>query len=444
MDIEIKFPEFWPYQEGLIYAPQRFIYITGGRRSGKSRAAMFRQAMFAINNPETLNWTVERTHRHAKGWFRWTRLLFPPEAIRYSSWSDLRLELTNGAVWEFVSADRPDSLRGDGISSLVGHEAAFWTSGEYAWNTIRPALADKPGWVVLNSTPNGENWFSKEWIRAEGTQGQFDKWISSRLALRWPTSLSPLVDQDEIEDARRTIPDSMFRQEWLGEFVTSAGSLFHPHPKTWTGFFELPGPGMRYVAGFDLAKRRDWSAWIILRVDTLPWRVVDFGRMQQVDYLSQTEILAKKFKQYSVRLALSDAYQESVIEVLRAKKCNVEEFSLTATSRPTLLMDLALVLEKGEIVIPPSSEDKNRQFEIDNIRKELGNFVPKVSKTGSVRYEAAEGYNDDYVFALAMAVEAAKRALVSWSGGGFLAVANPGGRSGATIINDLPAGVRLK
>lgn len=383
---------------------------------------MFKQGMFASQNPGTLNWTVERTWRHAAKWFEWTRrFLFTKDAVVGLSKSDLRIELVNGSVWEFRSADKPDTLRGEGLHSLVGHEVAFWD--RYAWDTLRPALADKRGWAALNSTPKGlQNWFATEWIKSSQQVWDGQDWISSSRAFHWPTSFNPLIDQFEIEAARQSMPDAMFRQEYLGEFVSDAGSLFHVHPSCWLGGYEPPQPGARYVAGFDLAKRRDWSAWGILRVDCLPWKLVAFGRMKQVDYLSQAVILAERFKQYKAGIALGDQYQETVIELLQDKKVNAEGVPLTASSRPTLLINLAVELEKGRVRMPGSSTDKNQQVNIDALKGELENFTPKVSKTGSVRYEAADGYNDDFVFMLAMCVEAAKRKIAEGSGGGSLIV----------------------
>lgn len=378
---------------------------------------MFKQGIFALQNPGSHNWTVERTWRDAGAWFRWARKLLPREAVSGFSISDLRLELVNGGVWEFRSADRPATLRGEGLHSLVGHEVAFWSVE--SWHALRPALSDKQGWAVLNSTPIGlQNWFACEWTNALGSVST--EWESSRVALRWPTSFSHLVSKADIDDAKRTMPDAMFRQEYLGEFVSDAGSLFRINPKVWTGSFELPQPTGRYVAGFDLAKRRDWMAWGILRIDCVPHRLVSFGRMQQVEYITQTAFLEKKFKHYNVKLALGDMYQETVLELLQSKGVKAEGFSLTGVSRPTILTDLSVALEQGDIRIPVEG-DSNQKQDITVLKAEFENFTPQVSKSGSIRYEAARGYNDDFVFMLAMALQASKQQVKqNEAGAGFI------------------------
>ena len=416
----LQIPEVFDYQRELIFSPARFLSVSGGRRSGKSLSSMWRQAIFSWQYPNTNHWTVDQTLGEVRKWFRYAIRLFPKEAFAQKpNYTDRRLVFRNGSVWEFRSADRPETLRGSGLDSFVGHEAAFWD--EESWNTVRPALSDRLGWAVLNSTPKGRNnWFFAHWQR--GNEDPGDGWENSRASFSWPTSINPKILPGEIDEARNTLPDATFRQEYLGEFTSDSGSLFKIHANCWTGAFEPHVDGGRYVAGFDLAKRRDWSAWVVLRVDCLPWRIVDFGRMKQVEYLTQAAILEKKFKEYRVRLALSDPWQESLNELLRDRNVPVEEFVLGGTSRPTLLINLAVPLEKGEIRIPINSSDPERQRDIAVLRGEFENFTPQVSKRGSVRYEAAHGYNDDYVFALAMAVEAAKRQVKEGSGGGFLAV----------------------
>jgi len=401
----LRIPKVWDYQRELIYAKTRFCYIAGGRRSGKSLASMFRQCLFAWESPNTNHWTIDQTHGEVSKWFRYALMLLPRDGVRKTDKTEKRIELANGSVWNFRSAEDPTKMRGSGLHSVVGHEVAYWP--KESWTSLRPALSDYLGWAVLNSTPRGaKNWFTEEWNYANGWQDD-GTWASSRRAFHWPTAINPTILPVEVEDARRTLPDATFRQEYLGEFVSDSGSLFHFPASAWAGRFELPQPNGRYVAGYDLAKKRDYTAWIILRVDTLPWRVVDCGRMQQIDYSSQLGVLASKFKQYKILVGLSDQYQEMVTEQLLERGVDVQTYPLSATSRATLLMNLAVAGEQNQLLIP--GKDTQRQQEIDVLRSEVENFTPNVSRMGTVRYEAAHGHHDDYVFALAMAVEAGKR-----------------------------------
>ena len=150
------------------------------------------------------------------------------------------------------SADNPDSLRGVPLDGLVFDECAFTDS--YAWETsLRPTLADREGWTIFISTPNGHNWFYDEFQAAEA------KWQE-------PTANNPLIPRGEIETAKSRLPNSVFAQEWLAEFVSETSSIFSPD---WWQFYDrLPDERRvrRILQSWDTAfktkKENDFSVCI--------------------------------------------------------------------------------------------------------------------------------------------------------------------------------------
>lgn len=134
---------------------------------------------------------------------------------------DHTVTLPGGGSVTVRSADNPDSLRGDGLDGLVVDEAAF--QDEYLWtDVLRPALADRQGWAVFISTPNGRNWFHDLFRRGDpeakaGRQPGWESW-------RRPSSDNPLMTAAELETARLDIGPRSFRQEYLAEFMDVGGS----------------------------------------------------------------------------------------------------------------------------------------------------------------------------------------------------------------------------
>jgi predicted phage terminase large subunit-like protein len=64
-----------------------------------------------------------------------------------------------------------------------------------------------------------------------------------------PTSSNPHIDPSEVEQKRRELPDLVFRQEYLAEFVTFGGGLVKPEMLA-----DAPcPPGLPVVLGVDLA-----------------------------------------------------------------------------------------------------------------------------------------------------------------------------------------------
>ena len=130
-----------------------------------------------------------------------------------------RIELPGGGSVTVKSADNPDALRGVGLDGVVLDEAAFMA--EAAWiNGIRPALADRQGWAIFLTTPNGMNWF----------HGLFDAAGDKPGWVRWqrPTGDNPRIPPEELVAARRDMGELTFRQEHLAEFVIAGAGLFKP------------------------------------------------------------------------------------------------------------------------------------------------------------------------------------------------------------------------
>lgn len=115
------------------------------------------------------------------------------------------------------SADNPDSLRGPGLDGLVIDEAAFLSVD--AWqNALRPALADRQGWAMLQSTPNGRNWYHKTFISAK----------TRKLWQRWQlhTSDNPIITDEELEDIKVEIGPRRYAQEIEAQFTEVAGAMW--------------------------------------------------------------------------------------------------------------------------------------------------------------------------------------------------------------------------
>jgi predicted phage terminase large subunit-like protein len=83
---------------------------------------------------------------------------------------------------------------------------------------LRPALADRKGGAMFISTPKGYNGFYDLWRMAE-TDPDWHSW-------QVPSWENPYLEPAEIEAAKKSLPDLVFRQEFGAEFVQLAGAMF--------------------------------------------------------------------------------------------------------------------------------------------------------------------------------------------------------------------------
>lgn len=122
-------------------------------------------------------------------------------------------------------ADNPDSLRGVSLCGAVLDEYAFMPEGKYTYDTIiRPALADKNGWAIFISTPNGvQNHFYE---LCQNAQRDPDMYYYSHATAQDNT----YFPEEEFEMTRREYEKEgkldQFNQEWLAEFVNPTQLIY--------------------------------------------------------------------------------------------------------------------------------------------------------------------------------------------------------------------------
>jgi hypothetical protein len=129
----------------------------------------------------------------------------------------LRIELINGSTIELKGTENAMALRGRSLSGVVLDEAAFMDQGVWS-EVIRPALADKQGWALFISTPDGTaSWFYDMWCYCGETER--DDWQ------RWSftTIQGGNVKEEEVEAARGQLDARTFRQEFEASFENLTG-----------------------------------------------------------------------------------------------------------------------------------------------------------------------------------------------------------------------------
>lgn len=124
--------------------------------------------------------------------------------------ADLSVDLINGARIRLYGADNPDSLRGLYLDGVVLDEYADMRPS--VWGAIiRPMLADRKGWAVFIGTPKGHNAFYDIYALAKRLP---DDWFS----LICRSSDSGVLPEDELLDARKSMSDDQYEQEFECSF----------------------------------------------------------------------------------------------------------------------------------------------------------------------------------------------------------------------------------
>ncbi len=207
------------WAQGEVFnSKKRFRVLVAGRRFGKSYLSCIELLRGAINRPGETFFYCAPTYRMAKD-IAWKVLkrLVPKVWIRAKNETDLRLDLINGSSIELKGTENAMALRGRSLAGVVLDEAAFMES-EVWFEVIRPALADKEGWALFISTPDGTaSWFYDLWCFC----GE-DEWKDWK---RWcfTTIEGGNVPAHEVEAARAQLDERTFRQEFEASFENLTG-----------------------------------------------------------------------------------------------------------------------------------------------------------------------------------------------------------------------------
>lgn len=176
---------------------------------------------------------------------------------------DSIIELPNGSTIRMGSVNQVDSVVGRSYDLIIFDEAALTDQGEDAFNiALRPTL-DKPNSKALFiSTPRGKNnWFSKFYDR--GFSDKFPEWVSVHATYKD----NPRADTRDLEEARATMTDAEFKQEYEADFSTFEGRIWEFNFDTQVrDISALDIKGMDIFAGLD-AGYKDPTAFVVFAYD---------------------------------------------------------------------------------------------------------------------------------------------------------------------------------
>ena len=206
------------YAQGQVFSSRkRFRVLVAGRRFGKSYLSCIELLRGAIERPGETFFYAAPTYRMAKD-IAWKvmKKLVPKAWIKSKNETDLKIELVNGSTIELKGTENAMALRGRSLAGVVLDEAAFM-SADVWFEVIRPALADKQGWALFISTPDGTaSWFYELWQYADSGDSDWSRW-------QFTTIEGDNVPAEEIEAARSQLDSRTFRQEFEASFENLSG-----------------------------------------------------------------------------------------------------------------------------------------------------------------------------------------------------------------------------
>jgi hypothetical protein len=190
---------------------ERWAIIVAHRRCGKTVACINDLIVKALleNKPHAQYAYIAPFYSQAKS-VAWRYLeRFSEPVLAKSNQSELWVELINGARIRLFGADNPDALRGNFLDGVVLDEMADMKPSVWG-EIIRPLLADRLGWATFIGTPKGHNAFYDIFNEAQKKPNWYTKVLRA--------DHTNLLPQSELDDAKSTMSDNQYEQEFLCSF----------------------------------------------------------------------------------------------------------------------------------------------------------------------------------------------------------------------------------
>lgn len=175
---------------------------------------------------------------------------------------DRVIELSNGSTIRIGSTNQIDSVVGRSYDFVLFDEAAL-ADGEAAFNiAIRPTLDRDNSKALFISTPRGRNnWFSKFYNR--GFNDEFPEWVSIKAT--WKDN--PRASLADIEEAKRTMSQAEFAQEYEADFNIFQGQIWNfNYEKCVQDLSALDTRDYDIIAGLDVGFK-DPTAFVVIAYD---------------------------------------------------------------------------------------------------------------------------------------------------------------------------------
>jgi hypothetical protein len=400
--VEIVRPRMSAEQQAMIDDPHRILWVGTGTKTGKT-VALAQWDIEGVARGERCAW-VGPYYKRTRTGFEHIAGAFEAAAraglcrIREN---EMRLDFpATGGVLECFSGDNPQSIYGERFHRVVVDEASRQPAGVLpAVMSTTTATMGKVR-IVFNLDRGRSHWAISGFLNARAGADPSHGYVFLT------TEQSPYVTREAIEDARRTLPDAVFRALYLGEIQEDGAGVFRNVEALHAGATEGPGAGP-YVIGADLARKNDWTVAVVF--DQTARRVVEMERFHNVPWNEACNRIAALSKRYKQALVVPDAtgVGDVVVESLRERDVRLMPIVITGgrsvtdvgTPKAMLIQHLMVEAENRGFTFPAS---------LEVLTNELKAFEYDTTAAGQVTSGSPDGMHDDAVIALALALWGAR------------------------------------
>jgi hypothetical protein len=386
----------------------REIVVASGTKYGKSLSAASALCLAAPRRRQALFRWVSPIYSQSKIGYKYCSRIFPPKPWTKHNKSSLNINIplldTN---LQFFHGRNAESIEGEAVAGYVLDECAKLSEDIYAAAKTTVTMTSGP--MIMCSTPLGKNWFYKKFLEAkeEMERAKFEKRKPEMIAITAPTADNPFVPRENIEFARKKLPNRLFRQFFLAEFLDD-GSVFSGienclfgHPDEFESihldterWIDVEAKQKTVIIGADWAKSVDYT--VFFAIDVLSKKVVGFERFNKVSYGNAVKKLwqfAKSFNSVLHCLHDKTGVGTAIDELVQGLPFAVTGITFTNSLKTQMVSDLIVAIENAWLLLPRWR----------TMLEELEFYSVETNQLGAMFYSAPDGRHDDTISSLLLA-----------------------------------------
>ncbi len=371
---------------GILESSSKYHIACIGRQFGKSLMGINLALYWAINNNNTkILWVSPVYSQASKVQKEIIQAIGTSDIVKSANYSSNEIELRNGSQIIFRSAERYDNIRGLTVDYGIIDEAAFCK--DEAWTeAIKPVFLVRGKKVLFISTPKGKNWFYN--LFQLGKSEDY-KQYTSYTGSSYDT---PFIEHSDIEDAKRTLPEKVFQQEYLAQFIDGGGEVFQNLNKN--KFQSYTQPIGKVYCGIDLGKQEDYTVATFMDSQG---KVIDIYRDNKNEWSIMTNNILKIKKKYRATVMVEvNSIGDVIFEQIKRQWQDTHPFVTSSKSKNEIIEGLILDMNESTIKIP------NEEL-FPSLVSELETFTYEYNpKTRNIKYGHPSGLHDDTVISLAI------------------------------------------
>ena len=366
----------------------QYVVVSTGRQVGKSTIALITSIAWCTKNENFDVGIYLPVYKQARNLFhRLDKALKPliDDNLVKLNKSEFTVTFNNGSSITFLSAEN-DNMRSFTFDAIIVDEANFvkgniWTGGIQP--TVAASLSKKNddgevgyrGKVLLTSTPKSKNWFYGF------VQDEDDRTIVTRFT----SEEGGIIAKEFLDKVKNKIPESVFKNEYMGEFLDSGNGLF----KYLSCIKDIKSK-QGHIAGLDIAAKNDYMS---LTIQNKEGNVIFQDRWKGQSYTVLLKTVEQRLKEYGSPICYveTNGVGQVPFEILQKSYGKIKEWVTTNKSKNEIIQKLMVDFNTNNVSI----------LDIDYVKDELDNFSCEW-KNGKATYGGSNGFHDDTVMSLAI------------------------------------------